>query len=180
VAYTFFGIQVAIAATMDPTLHGRLRGVIAAGAERQSLADKRVFWRRVTTAVNAGMPGFTTGYWDLIREDHADKEYESWCSQIEGSEGTTGGVGEPVLLVTLAFLLERGSNSDLTLGARCDLPEREWFTRLTFARLVGVAPALNFANVQSDAVYLMPGTEEGQLTTGDLAGEGYEYLRALS
>ena len=27
------------------------------------------------------------------------------------------------VLVTLAFLVERDSNSDLTLGERCDLPE---------------------------------------------------------
>jgi hypothetical protein len=33
--------------------------------------------------------------------------------------------------------------------------------------------------VQSDAVYLMPGSDEARLTAGDLQGEGYEYLRPL-
>jgi hypothetical protein len=65
-AYTFFGIQVAVASPGGDDLPERLRAVIAAGEARQTLADKRTFWRRVTTAVNTGMPAFTWGYWDLI------------------------------------------------------------------------------------------------------------------
>jgi hypothetical protein len=84
------------------------------------------------------------------------------------------------VLVTVLFLLERGSNSDLTLGERCDLPEADYFTRATFAQLVATIPALNFANVQADAVYLSPGNDRDGLSDDDLRGPGYEYLRPLA
>jgi hypothetical protein len=40
-------------------------------------------------------------------------------------------------------------------------------------------PLLNFANVQADAVYLMPGSEQDGLSQEDLFGGGYEYLKPL-
>jgi hypothetical protein len=38
---------------------------------------------------------------------------------------------------------------------------------------------LNFANVQADAVYLVPGNDHDGLSDDDLRGEGYEYLKPL-
>ena len=76
------------------------------------------------------------------------------------------------ILVTAAVLVERESNSDLTVGERCDLPEPEYFTRQTFARLVAAFPLLNFANVQADAVYLIPGSEQdGPSQEGSVAAK---------
>jgi hypothetical protein len=47
-------------------------------------------------------------------------------------------------------------------------------------RLVASFPLLNFANVQADAVYLMPGSEQDGLSQEDLFGGGYQYLKPLS
>jgi hypothetical protein len=80
----------------------------------------------------------------------------------------------------LLFLVERDSNSDLTLGEHCDLPESDYFTRGTFAQLIAAIPTLNFANVQADAVYLSPGNDTDGLSDDDLRGEGYEYLKPLA
>ena len=84
------------------------------------------------------------------------------------------------VLCTVLALVERDSNSDLTLGERCDLPEAEYFTRATFAQLIATIPTLNFANVQADAVYLTPGSDEDGLSDEDLHGGGYEYLKPLT
>jgi hypothetical protein len=194
VSYTFFGVQVAVKAFFQDDFRGNLHRAIARGdGAEQTLADKRIFWKRVTVALNQGMPVFELGYWDLIRTNEADKEFESWCSEIEGATATVpeemGSAADEVnrlsaersyILVTLAFLLERGSNSDTLVGERCDLPESEWFTRQTFARLIAGIPMMNFANVQSDAVYLMPGNDTDGLSDDDLHGEGYEYLKPLA
>jgi hypothetical protein len=193
VSYTFFGVQVAVKAFFKDDFRPRLHQAIARGEEQQSLAEKRVFWKRVTTALNQGMPVFEYGFWDLIRTDAAEAEFETWCAEIEGSTSTVaeemGEAADEVnrlsadksyVLVTLAFLLERGSNSDLTLGERCDLPESAWLTRATFAHLIATIPMLNFANVQSDAVYLIPGNDTDGLSDDDLHGEGYEYLEPLA
>ena len=79
----------------------------------------------------------------------------------------------------MIFLLEEGSNTDRTLGERCDMPESEYFTRTTFGRLFATIPLFNFANVEADAVYLMPGSDEDGLSEEDVHGGGYEYLKPL-
>ncbi len=191
-SYTFFGIQVAVKAFFKDDFRARLHQAVARGDAEQSLNDKRQFWKRVTAVLNEAMPVFAYGYWDLVRSDGAEAEFETWCSEIEGSVATEaeemGAAADEVnrlsadqsyVLVTLAVLVERDSNSDLTLGARCDLPEGTWFTRQTFSHLVATLPMLNFANVQADAVYLVPGNDTDGLSDDDLHGEGYEYLKPL-
>jgi hypothetical protein len=193
VSYTFFGIQVAVKAFFKDDFRRRLHETVARGDAEQSLNDKRQFWKRVTAVLNEGMPVFEYGFWDLIRTDAAEQEFESWCSEIEGSVATEFeemsttvdevnrlSSDQRYVLVTLAFLVERESNSDLTLGERCNLPEAQWSTRQTFAHLIATVPMLNFANVQADAIYLMPGNDTDGLSDEDLHGGGYEYLKPLA
>jgi len=192
VSYTFFGVQVVVTAFYKDTLRSRLHDLIASASERQSLQQKRAFWKKVTALLNEAMPVFEMGYWDLVRGRKAESEFESWTSEIEGSLATEseelGQASDEALrlsnhkryvLCTLIVLVEEGSNSDLTLGERCDLPKEVWWTRQTFARLIGSFPLLNFANVEADAVYLVPGDDRDGLSMEDLHGEGYEYLHPL-
>jgi len=138
------------------------------------------------------MPVFELGYWDLIRGERAQEEFETWCSEIEGAlasereemgekadEMNRLSADKDYVLFTAAVLVEYGSNSDLTLGERCDIPESEYFTRSTMSHLVASFPLLNFASVQADAVYLMPGSEQDGFSREDLFGGGYEYLKPL-
>ena len=48
------------------------------------------------------------------------------------------------------------------------------------AKLLASFPLLNFGNVQADAVYLMPGSEDDGFSQEDLLGGGYEYLKPLT
>jgi hypothetical protein len=193
VDYTFFGVQIAVKALFKDPLRQQLAKVIAESDAEQTLFDKRAFWKRLCAVLNEAMPMFELAYWDLIRGDKAQPEFETWCSEIEGAlasereelgnaadEMNRLSANKDYILITLAVLVERGSNSDLTLGERCDLPEAEYFTRQTMSRLVATFPLLNFVNVQADAVYLMPGSEEDGFSQDDLFGGGYEYLKPLS
>jgi len=189
---TFFGIQVAVRNFITDPLRPQLHQIIARSADEQSLAEKRAFWKRVAAVLNEGVPAFEMGYWDLIRGDGADEEFESWSSEIEGRLATEkeelGAAADEVsrisaekryVVVTLLFLVEAGTNSDRTLAERCDVPESEYWTRLTFGRLIATVPLLNFANVVADAVYLAPGTDEDGFSMEDIHGGGYEYLKLL-
>jgi hypothetical protein len=192
--YTFFGIQVAIEAFPKDRLRARLHEVIAKSAQEQSLAEKRAFYKRLTALLNEAVPIFERGHWDYVKNSRkAEKEFDTWCSELEGRSATEAeelGKGhdeilrlssdKDYVLVTLLFLLEAGSNSDHTVAQRCDLPEDQYFTRRTFGYLVETIPMLTFASVVSDAVYLMPGTEDDGFSGDDLDGGGYEYLRPLS
>lgn len=191
-SYTFFGVQVVMQAFHNDPLRKRLHEAIAASPERQSLQDKRAFWKNVTAIVNEAMPVFELGYWDLIRGEAAEEEFETWTSEIEGSlatereevgrqadEASRLSADKQYVLCTLIALIDEGSNSDVTLGDRCDIPEASWWTRQTFARLVASFPLFNFANVQADAVYLVPGSDRDGLSMEDLHGGGYDYLKPL-
>jgi hypothetical protein len=189
---TFFGIQVVARNFISDPLRPQLHEIIARSTSEQSLAEKRAFWKKVAAVLNEAVPAFEMGYWDLIRGDGAEEEFESWSSEIEGSLATEkeelGAAADEVsrisaekryVVVTLVFLVEADSNSDRTLAERCDVPKSEYWTRLTFGRLIATAPLLNFANVVADAVYLAPGTDEDGFSMEDLHGGGYEYLKLL-
>jgi len=189
---TFFGTQVVVKNFVSDPLRKELHEIIARSDAEQSLVEKRAFWKKVTAVLNEALPAFEYGYWDLIRGGSAEEEFESWSSEIEGSLATEkeelGTAPDEIsrisaekryIVVTLVFLVEGGSNSDGTLSERCDVPESEYWTRLTFGRLIGTIPLLNFANVDADAVYLAPGSEEDGFSLEDLHGGGYEYLKML-
>jgi hypothetical protein len=191
--YTFLGVQVVATVFHRDPLREKLHQTIAGTPDPQTLQQKRTFWKRISALLNEAMPVFELGYWNLIQGGKAEAEFESWTSEIEGSLATEreemGTRADEVirlsadkryLLCTCVALVERGSNSDRTIGERCDLPEAAWFTRQTFARLIGTFPLLNFANVQADAVYLVPGSARDGLSVEDLHGGGYEYLRPLA
>ena len=188
----FFGIQVVVKNFVSDPLRRQLHEIIAGSEAEQSLTEKRTFWKRVTAVLNEAVPAFELGFWDLIRGSGAEEEFESWSSEIEGSLATEkeemGSAPDEIsrisaekryIIVTLLFLVEGGSNSDRTLDERCDVPESEYWTRLTFGRLIATIPLLNFASVEADAVYLAPGSEEDGFSMEDLHGGGYEYLKML-
>jgi hypothetical protein len=189
---TFFGIQVVVRNFVSDPLRRQLHEIIAGSGSEQSLTEKRAFWKRVTAVLNEAVPAFELGFWDLVTGDGAEEEFESWSSEIEGSLATEkeelGTAPDEVsrisaekryIIVTLIFLVEAGTNSDRTLAERCDVPESEYWTRLTLGRLIATIPLLNFANVAADAVYMAPGSEEDGLSMEDIHGGGYEYLKML-
>ncbi|WP_437683444.1 hypothetical protein [Sorangium sp. So ce131] len=191
--YTFFAIQVVLKTYPGDTLRARLHRIITASPSEVSLVEKRAFYKNLTSVLNEGMASFERGFWDLIRGRDAERQFETWCSEIEGSMATEPEEIDAVaddlhrissekqfVIASLIFLLGEGSASDELLGERCDMPEREYFTRQTFGKLLAAIPALSFATVKADAVYLVPGTDEDGLSSLDLADEGYAYLKLLS
>lgn len=192
-SYTFFAVQVVLKTYPGDTLRARLHRAIAQSPVEASLVEKRNFYKSFTGIVNEAVATFERGFWDLIRGDQAEREFDTWCSEIEGSIATEqdelGAAADDLhrisnekqfVIVTLAFLVEQDSNSDQLLGSLCDMPEPEYFTRQTLGKLIGAVPALSFASVKADAVYLVPGNDQDGLSSLDLADEGYAYLKLLS
>lgn len=189
--YSFFGLQVLVRTTSRDPRRRALHDLLAA-ARAQSLQHKRIFWQRLSGILAETTPTFERGHWDLIRGGKAQAEFDVWSAEIEGAVANAGEERIPApahghrpwaerqhLLLTAMFLVAEGSNADLTLGERCDLPEAEWLDRSTFARLLATAPLLNFANVQSDAAYLVPGSAEHALSDDDILDGGYSHLKPL-
>jgi hypothetical protein len=193
VSFSFFGLQVAFKRDSRDPLPGQLHHLLArdAGA-RQSITDKQRFWRNVTSLLAPASSAFEFGDWDLVRGFGAAGDYDEWVADIE--EGLApdphgdrndlvadGGVdaSPSYVLATMMVLVDGGSNADETLGIGCDIPESDWLTRATFAQLLAILPRLNFANVQSDAIYLVPGRGRQGPSAADLVSHDYR-LRPLT
>jgi hypothetical protein len=186
-AYSFFGMQVAFRNFQRDPLRQKLHEQIARDSGgRQSFADKQRFWKRFTGLLSEAMPSFEYGDWELIRGGKAEDMFNEWSTEIEGGLATEAEevaqtadeasrlyVSAPYVLVTMMVLVDKGSNADETLGEWCDIPEPVWLTRQTFGRLISIFPRLNFANVQADAVYLVPGHDRDTLSAEDLVSDDY-------
>ena len=186
--YSFFGVQVAFKKFHRDPLRRKLHELLASElGTRQDYADKQRFWKRLSALVSEAMPTFEYGDWDLVRGGNAEGIFNQWTSEIENNlatepEEVAGAPDEAVrvpvpsaasyVLVTMMVLVDKGSNADQTLGEWCDIAESAWLTRQTFGRLVSIFPRLNFACVQSDAVYLVPGHDRDTLTAEELAADG--------
>jgi hypothetical protein len=193
--YSFFGLQLVMRA-VDGEARKRLHQAIAGGgaAGEQSLADKRAFYKTITTILAGELYRYELAYWDYIADPaRGESEFDTWCSELEGQVATENEeVGKAVdesfrlsaereyVAVTVLFLLEAGGNSDTTVAARCDLPEAEWFHRDTLVKLVHTIPMLSFSSVKADAVYIVPGNDQDGLSFDDVHGGGWEYLRQVS
>jgi hypothetical protein len=193
-SFTFFGIQIAYRRYRDDTSRGRLHHIIAGADEDQTLPDKRAFWKNVVALVKGNLPHFEYGYWDFIRGGKAEGEFETWSSEIEAGLATeseeVGAVADEVhrlggaigdarfVVVSLLFLVDGGTNTDQTLGERCDVADADFFKRATFIRLLDSITLMNFVNVRADAVYVAPGSDKDGVSELELR-EGWAHLKPL-
>lgn len=144
--------------------------------------------------INGNAPHFECGYWDFIRGDTAEGEFETWSSEIEAGLATeteeVGAVADEVhrlsnaigderfVIVSVLFLVDGGTKTDQTLGERCDRPESDYFKHATFVPLIDSIPLMNFVNVRADAVYVAPGSDKDGITELELR-EGWPHLKPL-
>src|SRR5258708_27926243 len=131
----FVGIQVVVKAFPVGAVRKRLHEIIARSPAEQSLVAKRAFWQRLAAVLNEEVPAFEYGFWDLVRGSGAEEEFESWSSAIEGAVATeaeeVGSAADEInrisadqryVIVTVLFLLDEGTHTARTLGARCAIP----------------------------------------------------------
>ena len=175
-AYSFFGVQVAFRRDPQDPLRSRLHQLIVQHATgRQSVTAKQRFWARASELLT--MATFEYGDWDLVRGGNAQSKFNEWARAIEENatdpEAPEASARQTYVLATAMVLVGRGSNADQTLGIECDIPESAWLTRQTFTRLIAIFPLLNFANVQADAIYVVPGVDRDGPSARDLVSEEY-------
>ena len=188
-SFSFFGLQVAFKRNSRDPLAGQLQHLLARDATaRQSITDKQRFWKDVSSLLVPASAGFEFGDWDLVRSFSAPDDYDEWVADIEAglapdaqadAASLVADASPSYVIATMMVLVDRGSNADETLGMGCDIPESDWMTRATFAQLIAILPRLNFANVQADAIYLVPGRGRQGPSANDLESDDYR-LRPLT
>lgn len=185
--YSIFAMQVArpMKSPRDPVFE-RLYRLIISEPPRSTPGQRYAFYRKVCNELIGVAGEFEQGVWDYWDvPSRAPGDFQDWIDGLQGKEARTTPAregGEPRYMVfTLALLLQHGSTSDTRLMAHANIPEDRLWDRYTFEHLLKGIALLNFLNVQSEVVYLLPGdNEELGLTAADLGTEDYHYLRKLT
>ena len=175
----FFGIQVAMVAPPHDGWRQRLTSAVRNHVRDLSLHDKRGLWGSIGNLLVEGIDGCSLGFWDLLPDGKA--EYDDWVAGIEDDTAEpwgadASGARMDHVLVSAMFLVPGGGASARILGERCDLPEKVWRRRATWRHLFATLPMLDFASVQSDALYVTPGGDRSAFSLPELRGKGYDYL----
>ena len=184
-AASFFGLQLALNLPPTHALRPQLSTLVSESQTATSLIAQRACWSQAARLVGGALTTATRGTWDLIRV-RAEAQYEEWASGLEAMANWPAkdfgedNAGQREVLVTFIFLVQSGSNADLTLGDACDLPESSWPRRETYRRLLGIPPTLNFTGVLGSGLYVAPRPDQPGFSPAVLTGEGFEYLDSIS
>ncbi|MDY7228791.1 hypothetical protein [Hyalangium rubrum] len=184
--YSIFAMQVTrrMQSPRDP-LHERLHRLISGEPERVTAGQRYRFYRKLSTELLPAVGEFEKGVWDYWDvPSRAPGDFQDWVDGLQGREARSSPApddGEPRYMVfTMSLLLQHGSTSDVRMTSHCNIPELQLWRWSTFEHLLKGITLLNFLNVQSDVVYLLPGDDAGYgLTAENLGSQDYHYLRNL-
>ena len=185
--YSIFAMQVARPMrSPSDSIHERLHRLITSEPPRTTPGQRHRFYRSVCNELMGVAREFEQGVWDYWDvPSRAPGDFQDWIDGLQGKEARTFPAVESgetrYMVFTLALLLQHGSTSDTRLMEHANIPEERLWRRDTFEHLLKGILLLNFLNVQSEVVYLLPGDNaELGLTAADLDTEDYHYLRKLT
>jgi REP element-mobilizing transposase RayT len=184
--YSIFAMQVVLPleGAHDP-VYRELHKLIRAAPERANYARMHDYYGRITQLLRKESHRFKLGTWDYWDDPtRAERDFQDWVDGLKGREARLKPApeewGQRHLACAVALLLQHHSTSDQRLLRHCDIPEEKLWSRGTFAHLLDGLKLLNFLHVQSDLVYLLPGSDaELGLTEEDLATADWDYLHPL-
>lgn len=186
----FFGVQLVIDREQDPLkLAPIVRSALRRGNEPKPNDAHRKIHCEVAQAMVTLAAKAQSGYWDFIGEPRrANEEFDDWCEDITlAARLAKRDIANPFRssaegafnVITVAYLLLKGSPSALAAGEACDFEPPQYWQRSTFRRVLGVVPQLAFTDVQGDAAFIMPGEADLGVPEGALREKTFDYLRPL-
>jgi hypothetical protein len=139
-------------------------------------------FRALCDLIRAALPDVHYGLWDYIAEaEDAEEEYQQWC------EGTAVDIDEELefqdadettyAFVTILLLMEDGGAAQSRIWAESErIPEGEEATIKAYGRFLDVIGQLDFATIQSCALFVRPGDGGCGVMESMLREEHYHYL----
>jgi hypothetical protein len=184
-------LAVELCLSLDPAsgLQPLLKRVLTENTQALNFQQKWNMYRQACTALIEHQQLWTSGCWDFFDDDtRARSDFNMWVHGMVSEEGARrqpSGSPEPYrgepryLTFTIACLLVNGTHCERQLAAVCNISEAFLWHRATFARVLGGMQYLNFASVEADTMYLIPGDIGWGLTAEDLKAPKFEYLRPI-
>jgi hypothetical protein len=190
----FIGIQMVTNAYGDEGLRKKVHAIINESADDETPEEKKRYFKKLASVLLENELYFEYGYWDVLTDPvDAQAEFESWISEIEASMATESeelgteanelyrtSSSKYYVVVTLCFLMENDDHLTSFFDAIDAIPESEYWNRNTFGKVLAAINYLDFEYSFGDAAFIMPGNEEDGISSDDIMGEGWNYLKPLS
>jgi hypothetical protein len=196
-----FAVQVVINAYGDEELRKKIHACIQADVA-ETPNDKRRYYKQLTALLVEAEPHFEFACFTYDRDpDTAVLGYRQWVSELEAAMATepieTGddvdgyhrlSKEQSYIVVTLVLLLtephpwdHKGQlGYDTERGRHTFDPEdNDDYTRPNIGALIDSVNYIDFENVEADATFLMPGSDQDGFSWADLADEGWAHLVML-
>ncbi len=170
-----------------------LRGFARAMPTGASRQEKTAFWTSVSELLLRELPNCARGIWDYSDDaQEAQTMFRDYAAVLTTKKGARtvpsihpgqgpmrGHGGELFCNVTFAWLVVRSSQSGLGLARSCAVEQNMLWKRATFTHLIQLMPRILPAHIQSDVFYIIPGEANFALTSTDLDGPDFTYLRPI-
>lgn len=188
--YSIFALELCLELRDGPALAVALADLVHRHPARPTRQDKWALYRRACDLLLGTLPWAAKGCWDYFDDDaRARRDYDMWVNGLLTEEGARkvpsngdayrSAAGPFFMTFTMSFLLARGSWTDRTMAAVCDIPQADLWRRATFDRILRAVPTMDFGSVRSDVAYVIPWDGRFALTQEDLADPKFHYLRDL-
>ena len=183
--HSLFAIQIFTPLAQSEPLREELHRTIVAAPERVSPIGKHRFYSDLVNAVLQAGPTLVLGHWDYTNDpEEASREFLEWTDgtirdATDAARHPPDTSLERFMFLTLAVLIERKSDTDRAMEKACAIPRERLWKRATFKALLLEFLKLDFRRVQSDAVFLCPGSVVRGVTRADLTLPAYAYVHEL-
>ena len=180
-----------ICLVLDPStsLQHDLSRLITTNSEKLSYERKWQLYQHASYALLANRHLWHRGCWDFFDDDtKAQTDFRMWVNGMlteEGARKSPSGLPDPYrgqpryMTFTMACLLVQNSDTELAIRRVCNVPQDRLWHRSTFEHVLQGIRWINFAYVETDTMYLIPGDMGWGLTQSDLSATKFEYLRPI-
>ncbi len=188
-----FALQVVVHEYALPGLRSQLHTLIDDPYRRpgeETAEQRRTFYKRIVGLLSQCEPFFEYGFWEYVTDrEAAVAGFDEWVHDIDAAIATEDTeIGDEVddarrisadkryVALTLLFLMGHAN----PVASEYDPEDDEAWTRAAFYELLQSVNRIDFELLHSDAIYLVPGSDEDGLDELDLADESWSHLEVLS
>ncbi|HRI71416.1 MAG TPA: hypothetical protein PK156_44590 [Polyangium sp.] len=186
---SIFALEMCLVLDPSTSLQHDLRQLLTRNTEKLSYEQKWYIYQSASHALLANHPLWHRGCWDFFDDDtKAQNDFRMWVNGMltqEGARKTPSGLPDPYrgqpryMTFTMACLLVQGSAAEQAIGRVCNVPQARLWHKSTFESVLQGIRWVNFAFVEADTMYLIPGDLGWGLTQADLSEKKFEYLRPI-
>jgi hypothetical protein len=186
---SIFAIEMCLVLDPSTSLQHDLKQLLTTNTEKLSYDGKWYIYQTASHALLANRHLWHRGCWDFFEDDtKAQNDFRMWVNGMlteEGARKSPSGLPDPYrgqpryMTFTMACLLVQGSDAERSISRVCDIPQSMLWHRSSFERVLQGIRWINFAVVEADTMYLIPGDLGWGLTQSDLSAKKFEYLRPI-